>query len=239
MVNVVSSIKDHLIPRLISSGIEVYVSADDLDAIDLMNKIHINVVLVDIDSKKTDYLSFIKTARKKEDYDKLRSIILTKTTDKDVLAEYVPHGLIGVLTKNMDINQYDKKIIKWVDTKVVENERRKNVRITPSEKSNLVIRLPITGRPSDKVEGTVIDLSIQGVAFKFNNPDDKNFFLLNQELQHVEIDIEGRRYLINLSLVRVSEVSVGVFTNPKETFINSLAKYIFDKLEEQIKKETK
>ncbi len=236
MVNTVSSIKDYLITKLISAGIEVYVSVDDLEAIELMDKIHINIILVDIDSKKTDYLSFIKTARKKEGYENLRSIIITKTIEKDVLAEYIQHGLIGILTKSMDINQFDRKIINWIDSKVVEEERRKNVRIKPDVRDKVCVRLPITGRPSEKVEGSVIDLSIQGVAFKFNNPEDKNYFLLNQQIQHVEIDIEGRRYLTTLTMVRVSEVSVGVFTNPKENFISSIAKYLFDKLESQIKK---
>ncbi len=234
MINVVESLKDYLIGKLIASGIEVYVATDDLKALEIIERIPIDIMLIDIDSKKIDFLSFVKIVREKKGFEKTRLIVLTKSVEKETLSKYIHYGLIGVLPKNLDITQYDKRTIKFIDNHLFENEKRKSIRITPKPEEELLIKLPLTGRQNEKAEGRIIDLSIQGVAFRFKETEHKSFFVLNHEIKHTEIEIGGRRYLTTLRLVRVSDVSVGVFVNPKETFTNSLAKYIFEKLIQKI-----
>lgn len=230
MVNILSSLKNYLVSKLITSGIEVYVSENIEEAMSVIDKVSINVILMDINSKDVDFLDFIKKVREKEGFEKTRHIILSKAINKDILSKYIPHGLIGVLPKNLELEEYPKKIINYIDSHLLENERRKNVRVKP-DKDNINVRLPIVGRSHDKVEGKVIDLSIQGVAFKFLNKEEKNYYMLNQELDNCEIDISGKRYITKMKLVRVSDISVAVYTKPKESFIKNIAKYIFENLE--------
>lgn len=234
MLSVVESLKDYLINKLISSGIEVYVANSLERAETIFDKVKISILVVDIDNKKVNYFDFIKNLREKKNTEALRIILLTKNIEKDILSKYIPHGLIGFLPKNLDLEIYPRKIVKFIDSHLSQNEKRRNVRITPAENDKISIRLPITGKESDRVEADVIDLSIQGVAFKFRDSDHKNYYHLNQEIRLAEIDIAGRRYISNVKLVRVGDVSVAVYINPKESFVNSIAKFIFDKLEQQI-----
>ncbi len=233
MINITETLRDHLINKLIPSGIEVYVAENNMKAITMLEKIPVNIVVIDIDSKNIDYLEFMKNIKEKPNHDKLRLIVITKIVEKDVLSKFVPYGLIGILSKNLEIEMYDKRIIYFIDSHLYENERRKNVRIAPKNGEKLLVRLPIIGKPNDRTEGKIIDLSIQGVAFSFINTDHKNYYMLNQEIKSAELDIKNRRYLTDVKLVRVGDVSVAVYINPKETFINAVSKFIFEKLEEQ------
>lgn len=235
IVNVVESLRDYLISKLIAAGIEVYIAEDDMKALEIIEKISIDIMFIDIDSRKVDFLSLVKVVREKPGFEKTRLITLTKSVDKETLSKYIPYGLIGILPKNLEITQYDKRIIKFIDSHLFQNEKRKSIRITPKQDEKLIIRLPLTGRQNEKAEGQIIDLSIQGVAFRFVDAEYKTFFLLNHEIKHTEIDIGGRRFLSTLKLVRVGDISVGVFVRPKETFTNSLAKYIFEKLVRKMK----
>lgn len=233
MLNIISSLKDYLISKLISSGVEVYEAKNNDNAKGIISKIPINVILVDVDSKSINFLEFMKEIRSIEGGERIRSIILLKMIDKGVITKYIQYGLIGFLPKNLELEEYGKKIIKFIDSHLYTNERRQNVRIIPDEEDKVLISLPITGKTNEKLDSEVIDLSIQGVAFKFSNPDYKNYYRLNQELNQAELHIGGRRYLTEIKLVRVGDISVAIYITPKETFINSIAKFIFEKLKEQ------
>lgn len=215
---------------LIEEGIEP-VKVNDAET--LYNKVKmdgVDTVILDIDSKNFDGQESVTKLYEANENAKI--IIFTTQTGVEFVKDISDNGVFGLISKIDDMNIQIQNLFSLLDTiKKRNNEKRKHIRIKPSESQHNVFFLRISGIESE-YQGQVKDISRGGVALTFSNPPPESLLfkgkdvILSIELSSFTFDVQGT------IVTRIGMDATILFINLTDSTKKKIFEYILSRIDE-------
>ncbi len=101
-------IREVIRDRLSSSGYAVLTADDGAEALELVSRVRLHGVLLDIRMPGMDGLAVLKTVHR--DYPQLPIIVVTASVEKDKLASFQCSGAVDYVTKPLEYGELMDKI---------------------------------------------------------------------------------------------------------------------------------
>ena len=173
----------------------------------------------------------------KYESNRLLRIVISANTNEDFILEVLNEGVLSFIPAKLTTQELVDRIAKAIRSTIqLGKERRKHVRVQPHPKDNLRFNMTIPNT-EHSLTGKILNISLGGalmeIAEKHLTQDNKitRYLSVGDLLVNVQLGLNDRLILTDCRIVIVRGDLVGVkFLNPRGSFMNSLAKYIHQRL---------
>lgn len=186
-----------------------------------------NICLIDDGAvEKKDLIQKIVEVKKNEQKKSVRIMLITKSSDLQMISTYTKLGADLVLQSSLHFETIAEKIENFLHSISGQNAQRKHIRIKPDPKSEAGVKF-LQPATNAYVVGKITDISMGGLAARFTLADTQ-IMQEKQVLGNVHISLDNKNIVADLFLVKkVGETVAFSFHKIRETFKDGLAEYIY------------
>jgi two-component system chemotaxis response regulator CheY len=165
-----SEVRDSLCYALLSFGIKGLPVAGRLQALEALSaQSGVEGAIIDIDSREVEGLQLIGEIRELETSRRLKIIVHTIQSSKELVVRMMEAGVTGYLLKPFKQDQIYAKLKKVLDRTISHDSQRRHIRVKPDPDELLRLHFRLPGLPG-MISGRVVDISVGGVAVELFNP---------------------------------------------------------------------
>jgi response regulator of citrate/malate metabolism len=226
-MNVTPSKREFIITKCIKNDVGVFTADNTEEAHKFLTSRSITHILVDLGSKASDWLGFLKQLRETEEGFKYQIIIISIRKEREFIQSLLYLGIVGFIAGDLSIEKIYEKLDSLIKISEDRDKRRKHFRVNVTEQDEVKINFKKPNQ--DKlITGKVTDISIVAAAFQVDDESHVHNFSAGDVIDKVQLKINTRFALVSLKIIKTGPISVGMFLNLSENALNLLTQYIFD-----------
>jgi DNA-binding response OmpR family regulator len=215
--------------RLVGEGIKPYKSRNIDELFKFLDEKEIDFLLMDFDSDRYEEFETVKEIKAK--HNNVLLILLTNKTGFDFAKRSMELGVYGFITKASDIeSQFENlhELLESVRSKFYE--KRKYMRVKPDNLQTNSAIMIVPGL-SEEYQGTVLDISIGGVAIH-TETDVSDMILFSGKVVDLKIELGSFQIKAKGQVVLKRGQDIGFrFKEVTEAFIRRLSEFVINHLE--------
>jgi CheY-like chemotaxis protein len=229
--------------EMIKRGHRLKMVSNKLEAEEILQKETINFCIADLEAKLTfNLFNFIQDTMNEPGEQHPKWITLGANTEEEFIREVISLGIVGYISKRQTTEVIVEKILELIKQKANIHERRRHVRVTPRMTDDLSFNIPVPNNET-YLKGRIVNISLGGALLDINQRDlrmlgdyqrTSSFFRPGEHFTKVQLALNKRLLLVDTMVVVVRDNLVGVkFLHPSEAFLNSVARYVFNRMIEE------
>lgn len=227
LINVLGTKREYIIKKFLFMGIETYHCETPAEANKILVSKNISHILIDFESRKFNWLKFLKELRETEDGNNYFVVANSSNNEKPFIVELLKLGIKGFIAGNLRAEKTYDKFITLLKLGRVVPEKRKHFRAKVRDSDNVKINFKVKNI-DNVITGIVTDLSVAALAFKLDDKRNLHHLSENSVLDKVQIRIKNKFAIMRLRLIKTGDLNVGLLINPSDNLLNILSGYIYD-----------
>jgi len=165
----------------------------------------------------------------------LKIILHTRIDLKVFFFEMIEIGVSGIILKPIVPKVFLVKFSTILEKININIERRKHIRVTPLPQDNAKIVIPT---PKREVSGKITAITINGMAFEWEDPYSKNDFKEKEIIKNIRVNIKNMKIELDGITVRIEKSLVFIkFINLADYEMTVISSYIYEGMKLEIEKE--
>ncbi len=230
MVDIPEKLKDFLTLKFLSLGLELYVGETNKNVEKIMEKKGAGFLFLHVNQLNSPWLQFIARIRQYKREEDYKLIILSDKSDRDFIQTLLLINVTGLIPGKLEKEVIYTRLHKIVNSGDIQHEQREFQRVAPRETDEITMNLSVPNS-SQIITGTVINLSIGGVAMQLANINDSRMLKAGQVIASTQMRLNGKVGITGIKIMAVKENAIGVrFNHPSDHFSNLLGRYLLERL---------
>jgi DNA-binding response OmpR family regulator len=226
-----ATIRTSLCYVLLSFGIKGLPASSRREALDILgSQAGVEGAIVDIDTREVEGPELIRQMRESEALQKVKVIVHTVQSSKELVAQMVEAGVAGYLLKPYKENQIYAKLKKVLDRTLSHDSQRKHIRVKPDPDELLRLHFRLPGL-SGMISGRVVDISVGGVAVELFNPPPQEALKPLTQIPSIQFTLLRKQFAPPGKVVLFRENLLALrfdfLTTAEKT---ALARYVFNRI---------
>ncbi len=216
---------------LLSFGIKGLPASSRQEALDILgSQAEVEGAIVDIDTREIEGPELIRQMRESESLQKVKVIVHTVRSGKELVEQMVEAGVAGYLLKPYKEDQIYAKLKKVLDRTLSHDSQRKHIRVKPDPDELLRLHFRLPGLPG-MVSGRVVDISVGGVAVELFNPPPQEALKPMTQIPSIQFTLLRKQFAPPGKVVLFKENLLALhfdfLTNAERA---TLARYVFNRI---------
>ncbi len=216
---------------LLSFGIKGLPASGRREALDILaSQAGLEGAIIDIDSREAEGPELIRQMRESEALSKVKLIVHTVQSSKELVEQMVEAGVAGYLLKPYKEDQIYAKLKKVLDRTLSHDSQRRHIRVKPDPDELLRLHFRLPGLPG-MISGRIVDISVGGVAVELFNPPPQEALKPLTQIPSVQFSLLRKQFAPPGKVVLFKENLLALrfdfLTNAEKT---ALARYVFKRI---------
>jgi DNA-binding response OmpR family regulator len=216
---------------LLSFGIKGLPASSRREALDILgSQTGMEGAIVDIDSREAEGPELIRQMRESKSLQKVKLIVHTVRSGKELVEHMVEAGVAGYLLKPYKEDQIYAKLKKVLDRTLSHDSQRKHIRVKPDPDELLRLHFRLPGFPG-MISGRIVDISVGGVAVELFNPPPQEALKPLTQIPSIQFTLLRKQFAPPGKVVLFRENLLALrfdfLSNAEKT---ALARYVFNRI---------
>jgi DNA-binding response OmpR family regulator len=225
------AVRSSLCYVLLSFGIKGLPASSRREAMDILgSQADVEGLIVDIDTREVEGLELIRQMRESESLQKVKVIVHTVQSSKELVAQMVEAGVAGYLLKPYKEGQIYAKLKKVLDRTLSHDSQRRHIRVKPDPDELLRLHFRLPGLPG-MISGRIVDISVGGVAVELFNPPPQEALKPLTQIPGIQFSLLRKQFAPPGKVVLFKENLLALrfdfLTTAEKT---ALARYVFKRI---------
>ena len=227
LINITESKKDYIVGKCIKNDVGVFSADSGADVHKYLVSKQITHIFIDLVSKTTDWMEFLKQLRETEDGAKYQLIVMSNRKEREFIQALLYLGIVGFIQPDLAQEKTFEKLDSIMKISDKRDKRRMHFRVNITPKDDVRINFK-PGKIDKLINARVTDLSIVALAFQLDNPKEYLDFADNDTIDKVQLKINNRFALLTIKILKAGPVTVATIVNPSDNALNLLTQFIFE-----------
>ncbi len=226
-----AEVRDSLCYALLTFGIKAVPVAGRSEALETVRSdARIEGAIIDIDSRQVEGMQLIQELRGAEDLRRVRIVVHTVRSSRDLVVGMVEQGVVGYLLKPYNEGELPRKFRPIYERLVDHNTQRRHIRVRPDPEELLRLHFRLPGQRG-LISGRIVDISVGGLAAELFHPPAATAIVPGLRIPSVQFTMAGKQFGPAAVVVLYKQGILALrFLSLPPGEQTALAKYVFKRI---------